>query len=79
MVALVVVAFPVMVAFRRVTFWRVVEPVTRRLPSVARPAFKVEAPMLIEPKPPVMEPAFKVPTVARLERPTMCSGEVEEK
>ena len=70
----------VAVAFKRVTFWRVVEPVTRRLPRVARPVVvKVSEPMLIEPKPEVMAPPSRMPTSVRLGRPTMCRGEVEEK
>ena len=63
----VVVAL-VPVAFVKVKDWSVEEPVTRRLANVPRPAVKLSEPMLIAPKPEVMEPALSAPVVVRLAR-----------
>lgn len=73
---LVVVAC-VPVAFWKVKFWRVEEPLRRSVENVAAPAVKASVPMLIEPKPEVIEPALSAPTVVKLAKVVKVGKEVE--
>lgn len=73
-VALVVVALPVMVKFPATVLDAAFE---MKPPNVARPVVsKVEAPMSMLPKPEVMDPELRAPTVVMFDEPAQVESAV---